>query len=149
MSLLNQLTQASTYRELQAALKAARTEGYEIPCKLNAKAEVLQAARNTLVAQINQAIREEAEELPTATETLWLPEVNEDGEQFKLGDYAYLSGTAQYDLLQRLAVQDSCEQINLYRSFYARAVELGMLDRDPGFDGGTIYFDGEDIWIDE
>ena len=141
--LLNQLTQASTYRELQAALKAAKAEGYEIPCKLTAKTEVLQAARNTIVAQINQAAKLEAEEAAAAieiaaTESLWMPPVNEDGEVLKLGDYTHLYGTEQYELLQRLAIQDSCEQINLYRSFYARAVELGMMDRDPGFDGGTI-----------
>lgn len=138
--LLNQLTQASTYRELQAALKAAKAEGYEISCKLNAKKEVLEAARNTLVAQINQEAKKEATAQPTATE-LWMPPVNEDGEQFKLGHYTHLYGTAQYELLQKLAVQDSCGQINLYRSFYARAIELGMMDRDPGFDGGIISFE--------
>lgn len=151
--MLDQLTQASTYRELQAVLKAAKAEGYEIPCKLNAKKEVLEAARNTLVAQINQAAKLEAQEAAAATEPaateLWIPAVNQDGEQFKLGHYTHLAGTAQYELLQQIAVQDCCEDNNLYRSFYARAIELGMMDRDPGFDGGTIHFDGTDFWIEE
>ena len=71
--MLDQLTQASTYRELQAALKAAKAEGYEIGCKLNAKKEVLEAARNTLVAQINQATKEEVASLAATLTELPAP----------------------------------------------------------------------------
>jgi hypothetical protein len=132
--LLNQLTQAQTYRELQQALKAAKAEGYEISCKLNAKKETLEAARNTLVEQINQAIRE----TQPATTELWMPAINPDGEQFKLGDYVHLYGAKQYELLQSIAVAQAVEQNSLYRSLYTRAVELGIMDRDPGFSGGAI-----------
>lgn len=68
--LLNQLTQAQTYRDLQSGLKAAKTEGYEIGCKLNANKETLEVARNTLVMEIsrNLAVNAELEQL-TATYT--------------------------------------------------------------------------------
>lgn len=69
---------------------------------------------------------------------LFIPAINEDGDQFKLGDYIHLYGTPQYKLLEKLAIQGCCEQNNLYRSFFNRAIELGMIDRDPGFDGGLI-----------
>ena len=58
--LLDRLTQAATYRELQAALKSAIAQGYKIHCKLNAKKEDLAIARNTLVSQINQKAAEES-----------------------------------------------------------------------------------------
>lgn len=54
--ILDQLTQAQTYRDLQVALKAAKAEGYEIGCKLNASKESLEEARNTLVAEISISI---------------------------------------------------------------------------------------------
>ena len=54
--LLDELTQASTYRELQKALKAAKHAGFEIGCKLNANTATLSVARNTLVAEISQDI---------------------------------------------------------------------------------------------
>ena len=57
--LLDQLTQAISYRELQAALKSAKNSGYQISCKLNATKEDLQVARNTLVAKLNAEISDQ------------------------------------------------------------------------------------------
>lgn len=54
--LLDQLTQASAYRELQQALEAAKNAGFEITCKLNAKKEDLMVARNTLVPKLTAEI---------------------------------------------------------------------------------------------
>lgn len=60
--LLDRLTQAITYQELQSALKTAIAEGYKIHCKLNASKENLAAACNTLIDEINQEIFEKSVE---------------------------------------------------------------------------------------
>ena len=55
--LLDRLTQAATYRELQAALKSAIAQGYKIHCKLNAKKEDL------IVAVVTQPGRARSDSL--------------------------------------------------------------------------------------
>lgn len=153
--LLDQLTQAVTYRELQKALKSAKNAGFEVSCKLNASKENLQVARNTLVAKMNQVDEEkeitsddliakiereiiQIEADREKAESLWVPAINPDGENLKLGNYAHLYGTTQFELLMKIAVNEASQQIDLYRSFYKRQVELGLIDHDPGLDGDWI-----------
>lgn len=106
--------------------------------------------KQTWIDAVDVKRRELAQEKPAPVEAktevmveqpqqdLFIPAINKDGDQFKIGDYVHLYGTLQYKLLEKFVVQDCCEQINLYRSFFNRAIELGMIDRDLGFDGGLI-----------
>lgn len=132
------LTQTSelTLQQLKALAKAWNVQPTGDKRKKQTWVDALNAKRRELAAP------EEVEQpQETTTEALWMPAVNEDGEQFKLGNYSDLYGTEQWQMLMKLAVNDCVEQNNLYRDFYSRAIELGLIDRDPGFDGGVVTTD--------
>lgn len=96
--------------------------------------------KQTWIDAIDQKRQEMSAEQASETQEAqyFVPSIDEDGEEFKLSDYSHLYGTTQYQLIQKIAVAQTCEHINFYRDFYARAVNLGMVDRDPGLDGDTI-----------
>jgi hypothetical protein len=116
-----------TYQQLQAELKELRNQG-KTTIKLNQKKVILQAEYDRIKNE--EEIEKENEK---QIEGLFIPTG-----QWTLSEYSHLYGTPQYDLLQKIAVFEAIEEDKLYRSFYARAVELGICDRDPGFDGGVI-----------
>ena len=80
--LLDQLTQAISYRQLQTALKSAKNSGHQIACKLNATKEDLQVARNTLVAKLNAEISDQKWEDEILASMAIKPVMTDSEEQF-------------------------------------------------------------------
>jgi len=131
--LLDQLTQAATYRELQAALKSAIAQGYKSHCKLNAKKEDLAIARNTLVWQINQEFQESVQikkPLTDAEEDAFIASI----EEFN----AHIGNDIDRDLLTGNTPEAIEYQIDLLQDMnYHQEADALRQKRDAGCDVAT------------